>query len=83
MATYIPRGVCSRKIDFEIDQDGLVRNVKFTAGCSGNTAGVAKLVEGRPASEIIELLKGVNCGFKKTSCPDQLALALEGELLKR
>jgi uncharacterized protein (TIGR03905 family) len=83
VAYYLPRGVCSRRIDFDIDDDGFVRNVKFTQGCSGNTEGVARLVEGRPASEVIELLKGVPCGLKKSSCPDQLAVALERELAKQ
>ena len=77
MPSFTPKGVCSSKIDFEIDQDGLVRNVRFTRGCAGNTKGVAALVEGRPAEEIIALLKDIPCGFKKTSCPDQLARALE------
>lgn len=83
MAYYLPRGVCSRRIDFDIDDEGLVRDVKFTQGCAGNTVGVARLVEGRPATEVIEVLKGVPCGFKKSSCPDQLAVALERELAKR
>lgn len=80
MATYIPQGVCSRKIEFEIDEEGLVRDVRFTRGCAGNTAGLAILAEGQPATRLIELLKGVPCGLKSTSCPDQLAVALEAEL---
>ena len=82
MATYIPRGVCSSRIDFDVDENGLVFNVKFTNGCAGNTAGLAKLAEGRPAVELIALLKGVPCGLRGTSCPDQLARALEAELAK-
>lgn len=73
--SYKPHGVCSRKIDFDIE-DGIVRNVRFTGGCSGNTQGVAGLVEGMKADDVIQKLKGIRCGFKSTSCPDQLALAI-------
>lgn len=74
--TYKPSGVCSAKIEFEIT-DGKVENVKFLGGCSGNTQGIAKLCSGRPKEEIIECLSGIKCGFKSTSCPDQLAQALK------
>ena len=74
--TYTPKGVCSMKIEYEIT-DGKVENVKFLGGCSGNTQGVAKLCNGRKKEEIIELLSGIKCGFKNTSCPDQLAQALK------
>lgn len=74
--SYTPHGVCSVKIDFELD-NGIVRNVHFTRGCSGNTQGVAKLAEGMPAAEVISRLKGTDCASRGTSCPDQLALALE------
>ena len=70
------RGTCSRQILFDIE-DGKVRNVKFISGCSGNTQGVAKLVEGMDVDEVIARLKGIRCGMKSTSCPDQLAKALE------
>ncbi|MDR2957257.1 MAG: TIGR03905 family TSCPD domain-containing protein [Coriobacteriales bacterium] len=83
MATYIPKGVCSKQIDFDIDAAGLVHNIHFTKGCPGNTVGIARLAEGQPAEQLIELLKGLPCGFKKTSCPDQFALALEEELAKQ
>lgn len=73
---FNPKGVCSMQIQFEID-DGIVKNVQFRGGCNGNTQGVAKLAENRPATEIISLLKGIQCGGKGTSCPDQLARALE------
>ncbi len=73
---YTPRGVCSRQIDFTIE-DGIVKDVRFTGGCSGNTQGVAALCIGRPAEEVIKVIKGIKCGVKPTSCPDQLALALE------
>lgn len=74
--SYVPKGVCSAKIEFEIT-DGKVENVKFLGGCSGNTQGIAKLCSGRTKEEIIERLSGIRCGFKSTSCPDQLAQALK------
>lgn len=73
---YVTRGTCSRKIYFDIE-DGKVRNVEFVSGCSGNTQGVARLVEGMDVDEVIARLKGIRCGMKSTSCPDQLACALE------
>ena len=79
--TYTPHGVCSAKIDFEVE-DGKVKNVAFTRGCSGNTQGIAKLVEGMEVREVIRRLKGTNCGGRGTSCPDQLARALELSLEK-
>ena len=77
--SYNTRGVCSRKIDFEIE-DGIVKNVSFFGGCNGNLKGIAALVEGKKAEEIIPLIKGIKCGFKPTSCPDQLAKALKQAL---
>lgn len=74
--SYKPHGVCSRKIDFEI-VDGKVTNVRFTGGCGGNTQGVAALAEGMDAEELIRRLEGIRCGFKGTSCPDQLAKAVK------
>lgn len=74
--TYTPRGTCSRKIDFTLE-NGIVKDVRFTGGCSGNTQGVAALCIGRPAEEVVKTIKGIRCGMKPTSCPDQLALALE------
>ena len=73
------QGVCAQKIVFDLE-DGIVKNVKFLGGCSGNTQGVSKLSEGRSATELIELLKGTRCGFKNTSCPDQFATALKKAL---
>lgn len=81
MYTYPNRGTCSRAVSFEL-VDGTVRNVQFEGGCSGNTQGVARLIEGMDAREAITRLKGIRCGFKPTSCPDQLALALEKALAK-
>ena len=72
--SYNTRGVCSRKIDFEIE-DGIVKNVRFMGGCNGNLQGIGKLVEGMKIEEVIEKLEGVNCNGKGTSCPDQLAQA--------
>lgn len=74
--TFKPKGVCSMQISFDIDS-GIVRNVEFTGGCAGNTQGVARLCEGRRAEEVAELLEGIQCGYKGTSCPDQLAKALK------
>jgi uncharacterized protein (TIGR03905 family) len=76
MYSYVPKGVCSKKIDFEI-VDGKIAEVIFTGGCSGNSSGVAALVKGMKVEEVIKKLKGINCGNKSTSCPDQLAIALE------
>lgn len=79
---YTPSGVCSRNIEFELE-DGIVKSVQFTGGCSGNTQGVAALVQGMPAEEAIRRLKGIKCGYKPTSCPDQLAKALEAALVSQ
>ena len=73
---YTTHGVCSRAISFEV-KDNKVTNVHFVGGCSGNTQGVAALCIGRPVDEVIKTIKGIKCGVKSTSCPDQLALALE------
>lgn len=74
--TYTPRGVCSRKIDIEIE-DEIIKSVKYTGGCAGNTQGVAALIAGMSVDEAIARLSGIHCGFKATSCPDQLAEALK------
>ena len=74
--TYKTSGVCSRSIDIEIE-DGIVVSAKYTGGCSGNTQGVAALVAGMSVDEAIKRLSGICCGLKNTSCPDQLAKALE------
>ena len=78
---YKTSGTCSRMIDIDI-KDGIIENCKFTGGCAGNTAGIAALVVGMSAEEAIARLKGIRCGFKNTSCPDQLAKALEKALNK-
>lgn len=74
---YQTQGVCSKCIDFELENDGTVKNVAYTGGCNGNLKAISKLVDGMPADKVIEILKGNTCGLKKTSCADQLALALE------
>lgn len=74
--SYTPSGVCSANIEFEVEND-IVTNVRFTRGCSGNTQGVASLAEGRNIDELISKLKGIDCRGRGTSCPDQLAKALE------
>ena len=77
---YNTRGTCSMMIDFDLDENGVIGDVTFTGGCNGNLKGISKLVKGRRADEIIGLLKGTTCGFKRTSYPDQLAKALENAL---
>lgn len=74
--SFEPQGVCSVKIDFEVEE-GIVKNVRFTRGCSGNTQGIGSLVEGMQIDEVIRRLKGTDCNGRGTSCPDQLARALE------
>ncbi len=76
------RGTCSRSVAFEIDNDHTVKGISFVGGCNGNLKGIAALCEGKKAEEIIERCKGIRCGFKNTSCPDQLAQALEESLKK-
>jgi len=73
---YKPQGVCSSEMVIDIDGD-TIKSVKIVGGCAGNTVGVSKLAEGRKIEDVIKLLKGIPCGFRGTSCPDQLAKALE------
>ena len=73
--TYFTKGTCSKAIQIDME-DGVINSVKFIGGCSGNTQGIARLVAGRKAEEILPLIRGIRCGFKPTSCPDQLASAL-------
>lgn len=73
--TYTPNGVCSRKMEIEVE-DGKIAAVKIVGGCAGNTQGVSRLLVGMDVDEAIERLSGIRCGFKPTSCPDQLARAL-------
>lgn len=76
MFVYKPKGVCSREIRIELDGD-TVKKVEFEGGCNGNTKGVASLVEGMNIDEVIDRLDGIKCGFRGTSCPDQLSKALK------
>ena len=73
---YKTKGTCSTQIELDLDGD-VVHNVKFTGGCNGNLQGISHLVEGMKIDDAISKLKGIRCGFKQTSCPDQLARALE------
>lgn len=73
--TYRTKGTCSRSITFDIE-DGVVRNVQFEGGCNGNLKGIGAIVDGMKVEDVIDKLSGIRCGFKSTSCPDQLAQAL-------
>ena len=75
MFTFYPEGTCSMMIEIELDGDR-IGEVVFTGGCNGNLTGISKLIKGMKAEEVIEKLEGTKCGFKDTSCPDQLACAL-------
>jgi uncharacterized protein (TIGR03905 family) len=79
MFEYKPKGTCSTKITFEI-KDGNIRQIAFKDGCEGNLNGISKLAEGMDARQLVSLLKGTKCGRRKTSCPDQLAIAVEQAL---
>lgn len=74
--TFTPTGVCSRKIDFEVE-NGVITDIQYTGGCNGNLKGIGALVKGMQIDDVISKLKGVDCGGRGTSCPDQLARALE------
>lgn len=76
---YIPTGVCASAIDIETEND-TIKSVQFTGGCNGNLQGISTLVSGMRIEDAISKLKGIQCGFKSTSCPDQLACALEAIL---
>ena len=77
--TFYPEGVCSMMIEIELDGD-TIKDVVFTGGCNGNLSGISKLIRGMKAEEVIEKLEGTRCGFKDTSCPDQLSKALRAAL---
>ena len=80
--TFRPRGVCSQEMRVEVDDQGIIRDMQVLGGCSGNLQGISALVKGMPAEEAIKRLKGIRCGFKDTSCPDQFARNLEQALAK-
>ena len=79
---YKTRGTCSTQIDIEVDGD-IIKSVKFTGGCNGNLQGVSRLVEGMKAEDAIAKLRGIKCGFKPTSCPDQLSYAIGNECMTK
>lgn len=81
--TYYTQGTCSSQIDFELDEQGVIRNVQFTGGCHGNLQGISVLLYGMSAADAISKLQGIRCGYKNTSCPDQLANALRQALNSR
>ncbi|MBH1941028.1 TIGR03905 family TSCPD domain-containing protein [Mobilitalea sibirica] len=75
---YKTKGVCSSEINFEIDENSnTIKSVQFKNGCAGNASGLSKLLVGMPVDDVIKKLEGTTCGFKSTSCPDQLAIALK------
>lgn len=78
--TYYTSGTCSRQIDFDIDEQGRVSSISFVGGCNGNLKGICALAQGQQAAQLISTLKGIRCGNKSTSCPDQLAQALSEAL---
>jgi len=82
MYSFIPEGVCSNKIEFDV-VNGKIKNVTFLGGCSGNLKGISSLVEGMDAAEVHKRLKGGTCGYKSTSCTDQFARALEQLVLEK
>ena len=78
--TYSPKGVCSVQIDFDLDDDKKLHDLKFTGGCNGNLKAIGRLVEGKDASEIADILRGNLCGMRPTSCADQLSKAIDEAL---
>lgn len=80
MYRFRPSGVCAQEMRVDVDDQGIIQQLQVYGGCNGNLQGIAALVKGMPAKEAIERLKGIRCGFKDTSCPDQLARNLEKAL---
>ncbi len=74
--SFTPKGVCCKKMEIEIEE-GVIRSVDFRGGCNGNLKGIARLIVGQRADVVSKILRGVDCGGRGTSCPDQLAIALE------
>ena len=81
--TFQPRGVCSRAMSVEVDDQGVIRDLQVVGGCNGNLQGISALVKGMKAEEAIARLKGINCGGRGTSCPDQFARGLEAAMAQR
>ena len=77
--TYYPKGTCSKQMEVDLE-DGVIKDVRVLGGCNGNLQGISRLVVGMDAQEAIRRMRGIQCGFKSTSCPDQLATALEQAL---
>lgn len=80
---YKTHGTCSSKIEFELGDDNRIHGLHFKDGCNGNLKGISALAEGMEAGTVIEMLKGIRCGRKSTSCPDQLTQALEEALMRK
>ena len=80
--TFTPKGVCSTQINFNLDDEGRIHDLKFTGGCNGNLKAIGRLLEGRDAAESADILRGNQCGFKGTSCADQLSKAIDEALAK-
>ncbi len=81
--SFQPQRVCSKRIDFSLDADGRLHDVKFLGGCPGNLLAIGKLVEGKDAAEIADILRGNPCGGRGTSCADQLSIAIDEALKSR
>ncbi len=81
--TFQPQRVCSKRIDFALDEAGRLHDVKFLGGCPGNLPAIARLVEGKDAKEIADILRGNPCGARGTSCADQLSIAIDEALKSR
>ena len=81
--TYYTQGTCSSQIDFEIDEQGNIQDIQFYGGYHGNLQGISTLVRGMKAADVVSKLQGIRCGYKNTSCPDQLATALRQALEKQ
>ena len=78
--SFTPQRVCAKRIDFALDAEGRLHDVKFTGGCPGNLLAIRKLVEGKDAKEIADILRGNDCGGRGTSCADQLSIAIDAAL---
>ncbi len=81
--SYHPKGVCSTRIDYELDEEGKIYNLKFVGGCSGNLKAIGRLLEGQDAQHAADILRGNECGRKGTSCADQLSKALDKAFMNR
>lgn len=81
--SFNPQRVCSKRIDFSLDAEGRLHDVKFLGGCPGNLLAIGKLVEGKDAAEIANILRGNDCGGRGTSCADQLSIAIDAALKSR